>query len=234
LNNVRKEVQSHDKEIRQHDQRELSNQRLILATNPNLPEVYAGSLKFYGKFNLYLWSSVNPLSKEADGLANISEEYFPCRAFLSLEPLLREIVRARGVPKGQSDQLPPLEEISLSRAAAPGQPMQNVKSVLFHINWDHPDESIQEAFREWVHLSRGERKPSLTKGLGPGKSMTKKLFKNLKDLGAMRLLTHYGSSSAAFNALQNARSARFADKAEWSKAKKHAESILEEFKILSY
>jgi hypothetical protein len=108
-----------------------------------------------------------------------------------------------------------------------------VESVSFKINWAHNDERIQEAFREWLVLSRGDRKPHLTRGLGPGRSVEKNLLKHLKALGALRLLTHYGSSTAAMEAVAKKNRSLFAGAAEWSKAKKHAQNILQDFKILS-
>ena len=83
-----------------------------MAKSPALSEARAKSLKVCGKFNLYQWSSVNPLSTEMDGLAGLSEEYFPLSAFQSIEPLLKEIIRGKTTPKNRQGQLPPLEEIS--------------------------------------------------------------------------------------------------------------------------
>jgi hypothetical protein len=230
LNSLRAEVRASDDTIRRHDQRELTLQRLILASSPDLPAVYTASLKYYGEFNLYLWSDINPLSSEMDGLANISEMYFPRRTFQSLEPSLKQIIRAQATPKSSKGQRPPLEEISTSPSE---RHIQEVESVTFQINWDHTDEQIQEAFREWVRLSRGDRKASITKGLGTGKSITKTLLKDLKALGAMRLLAHYESGPAALDALKKIKRSLFSDKADWFKAKKHAENILQNFEILS-
>jgi hypothetical protein len=47
------------------------------------------------------------------------------------------------------------------------------------------------------------------------------------------LLTHYGSSTAAMEAVAKKNRSLFAGAAEWSKAKKHAQNILQDFKILS-
>ncbi len=232
LKSVRQEVQSQDEDIRQHDQKDLSLFRYLVATKaPGITEAHAESLVFHGEFNLYLWSDINPLSSEMDGLANVSETYFPCRAFQSLEPVLKQIIRGKTAPRSSKDQPPPLEETSISNAVESQPQVQGVESVVFQINWAHADERIQEAFREWLLLSRGERKAFLTRGLGPGKSVTKSLLKSLKDLGALRLLTHYGSSAAASRALETVNRSMFVDKAEWSKAKKNAESILQDFKI---
>lgn len=233
LNSLRQEVSANHDLIHQHDQRELALLRVILEKSPDLPSEYAESLKVYGKFNLYLWSSVNPLSTEMDGLANISEEYFPRRAFQSLEPLFKEIIRGKTAPKNRQGQLPPLEEFSSQPTGGPTRRLQEVEAVSFQINWNYTDELIQEAFHEWIRLSRAGRTPSITRGLGPGKSITKTLLKDLKALGALRLLTHYGTSSSASRALEKANRSVFADKSEWSKAKKHAESLLQEFMILS-
>ena len=233
LNSLRQEVSADDGSILQHDQRELSFRRLILQQCPDLPEVYAESLKIHGKFNLYLWSSVNPLSLQMDGLANISDAYFPCRSFQSLDPVAKQIIRGKATPKISKGQFPPLEEMPITHAVEPNQQLHEVETVSFQINWNHTDASIQEAFRAWVLLSRGDRKASLSKGLGPGKSITKTILKSLKDLGAMRLMAHYGSTQAASNAVKKVNRPRFFDKAEWSKAKKHAESVLQDFKILS-
>jgi hypothetical protein len=233
LNGLRGEVRADDDAIRRHDQSELALQRLMLAKSQDLPEAYAESLKVYGKFNLYEWSSVNPLSTEMDGLANISEEYFPRRAFQSLEPLLKEIIRGKTAPKNRQGQLPPFEEISSHPTGGPTQRLQEVEAVSFQINWNYTDELIQEAFHEWIRLSRAGRTASITRGLGPGKSITKTLLKDLKALGALRLLTHYGTSSSASRALEKANRSVLADKSEWSKAKKHAESLLQGFMILS-
>jgi hypothetical protein len=128
-----------------------------------------------------------------DGLANISEAYFPSRTFQSLDPVLRQIIRGKATPKNSKGQLSPLEEIPISHPTEPNEQTQEVESVSFKINWAHNDERIQEAFREWLLLSRGDRKAQLTRGLGPGKSVEKTLLKDLKALGALRLLTHYGS-----------------------------------------
>jgi hypothetical protein len=232
LNGLREDVRADDGAIRQHDQSELALHRFILEKNPDLPEVYTESLKIHGDFNLYLWSSVNPLSTQMDGLANISEAYFPCRSFQSLGPVPKQIIRGRTTPRSSKGHPSPLEEISISHAVKPPQQGQGLESILFQINWAHTDERIQEAFREWLLLSRGDKKAFLTKGLGPGKSVTKSLLKSLKDLGALRLLTHYGSSSAASRALERVNRSLFVDKAEWSKAKKNAENLLQDFKIL--
>ncbi len=232
LKNVRHEVQSQDGEIRKHDQKQLSLYRLILAKNPDLPEEYAESLKFYGKFNLYLWSTANPLTTEMDGLANISEEYFPRRTFQSLEPVLKQVIRGEVTPRSHIGQLPPLAEIPPPREGEPSPQLHVVESISLQINWNHTNESILEAFREWLLLSRGGRKANLSRGLGPGKSVTKKLLKDLKSLGALRLLMHHGSSSAAVTASEKAKGAMYVEKSEWSDAKTHAENLLQGFKIL--
>jgi len=229
LNSLRQEVNANDDLIHQHDQRELALRRVILEKSPDLPSEYAESLKVHGKFNLYLWSRVNPLSTEMDGLANVSEEYFPRRSFQSLEPLFKEIIRGTATPKNRGGQQPPLEEISSNPTDGPYQELQEVEAVSFQINWRYTDELIQKAFREWIHLSRAGRIASITKGLGPGKSITETLLKDLRALGALRLLTYYGSSSA----LEGVKPKPFADKSEWSKAKRHAVSILRGFKIHS-
>jgi hypothetical protein len=219
--------------IRQHDRGNIALFQVVANTSSDLQEGYAESLKFHGEFNLYLWSTVNPLSTEMDGLANISEAYFPSRTFQSLDPSLRQIIRGNVTVPGSKGQLPPLEETPIAHATEPNQQTQEVESVSFKINWAHNDERIQEAFREWLVLSRGDRKPHLTRGLGPGRSVEKNLLKHLKALGALRLLTHYGSSTAAIGAVAKKNRSVFAGAAEWSKAKKHAESILQDFKILS-
>jgi hypothetical protein len=211
LIDLRKEARADDGVIRRHDQSELALQRLILAKSQNLAE----SLKVYGKFNLYQWSSANPLSTEMDGLANISEEYFPQRAFQSLEPLLKEIIRGKTTPKNRQGQLPPLEEISPPLTDGPTQRLLELEAVSFQINWNYTDELIQEAFHEWTRLSRAGRTASITRGLGPGKSITKTLLKDLKALGALRLLTHYDSSTKALTAVKKASRAMFSGRAEW-------------------
>ncbi len=232
LKNFRHAVQSQDEEIRQHDQKQLSLYRLILAKSPDLPEEHAESLKFYGKFNLYLWSTANPLTTEMDGLANISEEYFPRRAFQSLESVLKQMIRGEVTPRSHKGQLPPLAEIPTPHEGEPNQQLHLVESISLQLNWNHTNESIQEAFREWLLLSRGSRKATLSRGLGPGKSVTKTLLKDLKSLGALRLLTHHGSSSAAFTASEKAKGAMYVEKSEWSDAKTHAENLLQGFNLL--
>ncbi|NBV35432.1 MAG: hypothetical protein EBR81_17000, partial [Proteobacteria bacterium] len=233
LNNRRQDVCANDDLIRQHDRRNIALFQFVADTSPDLPEGYAESLKFHGKFNLYLWSPLNPLSTEMDGLANISERYFPSRTFQSLDPILRQIVRGNvTVPSGEV-QLPPLEENPIAHATEPNQQLEELESVSFKINWAHNNERIQEAFHEWLVLSRGDRKAHLTRGLGPGKSVEKTLLKNLKALGALRLLTHYGSSTAAMGAVAKKNRSVFAGASEWSRAKKNAESILQDFKILA-
>jgi hypothetical protein len=233
LNNRRQDVCADDDLIRQHDRGNLALLEFVADTSSDLPEGYAESLKFHGKFNLYLWSTVNPLSTEMDGLANISEAYFPSRAFQSLDPVLRQIIRGNVTVPSSKDQLPLLVENPSAHKPEPNQQPKELESVSFKINWAHTDERIQEAFREWLILSRGDRKARLTRGLGPGKSVEKTLLKNLKALGALRLLTHYGSSTAAMGALTKISRQVFEGAAEWSKAKKHAESILQDFKILA-
>jgi hypothetical protein len=233
LDNLRREVQANDAAIIKYDELQLSLYRQFLDRAPDLPAEYAASLKVDGKFNLYLWSEINPLSTEMDGLANISEAYFPSRTFQSLDPVLRQIIRGKATPKNSKGQLSPLEEIPISHPTEPNEQTQEVESVSFKINWAHNDERIQEAFREWLLLSRGDRKAQLTRGLGPGKSVEKTLLKDLKALGALRLLTHYGSSAAAMEAIAKKNRSLFAGAAEWSKAKKHAQNILQDFKILS-
>lgn len=233
LDNLRKEAQANDQAILQHDTKELWLYRQLLTKCPDLPAEHAASLKVHGKFNLYLWSTINPLSTEMDGLANISEVYFPSRTFQSLDPILRQIIRGNVTVPSSKDQLPLLVENPSAHKPEPNQQPKELESVSFKINWAHTDERIQEAFREWLVLSRGDRKARLTRGLGPGKSVEKTLLKHLKDLGALRLLTHYESSTAAKLALKNMNRSVFAGAAEWSKAKKHAESILQDFKILS-
>jgi hypothetical protein len=233
LDKSRKEVEANDGAIVQHDMKEIWFHRQLRKKQPDLPAEPTASVKIYGKFNLYLWSHINPLSTEMDGLANISEAYFPSRTFQSLDPVLRQILRGNVTVPGSKGQLPPLEETPIAHATEPNQQTQEVESVSFKINWAHNDERIQEAFREWLVLSRGDRKPHLTRGLGPGRSVEKNLLKHLKALGALRLLTHYGSSTAAIGAVAKKNRSVFAGAAEWSKAKKHAESILQDFKILS-
>jgi hypothetical protein len=234
LTGLRKDVRADDEAIRQHDQRQLSLFQYLVETKaPGITEAHAESLKIHGEFNLYLWSTVNPLSAQMDGLANISEAYFPCRSFQSLDPVPKQIIRGKTTPRSGKEQRPPLEEIPICHALESQTHVQGVESILFQINWAHTDERIQEAFREWLLIRRGNRKAVLTKGLGPGKSVTKSLLKSLKDLGALRLLTHYGSSAAAYRALDTVNRSVFVDKAEWSKAKKNAESQLQYFKILS-
>jgi hypothetical protein len=233
LNNRRQDVCADDDLIRQHDRRNIALFQFVADASSDLPEGYAESLKFHGEFNLYLWSTVNPLSTKMHGLANISEAYFPSRPFQSLDPGLRQIIRGNVTVPSSKGQLPPLEETPIAHATEPNQQTKELESVSFKINWAHTDERIQEAFREWLILSRGDRKAHLTRGLGPGKSVEKTLLKNLKALGALRLLTHYGSSTAAMEALTKISRRVFAGTAEWSKAKKHAESILQDFKILS-
>jgi len=233
LNNLREAVCADDALIRQHDRKLIALFQFVADTSSDLPEGYAERLKFHGDFNLYLWSTVNPLSTEMDGLANISETYFPSRTFQSLDPVLRLIIRGKATPKNSKGQLPPLEEIPISHPTEPNEQTQEVESVSFKINWAHNDERIHEAFREWLVLSRGDRKAHLTRGLGPGKSVEKTLLKHLKDLGALRLLTHYGSSTAAIEAVAKKNRTVFVGAAEWSKAKKHAQNILQDFKILS-
>jgi hypothetical protein len=168
-----------------------------------------------------------------DGLANISERYFPPRAFQSLDPVLRQIIRGNVIVPSSKGQLPLLVENPSAHKPEPNQQPKELESVSFKINWAHHDDRIQEAFREWLVLSRGKRKARLTRGLGPGKSFEKTLLKNLKALGAVRLLTHYGSSSAAKGAVAKKNRSVFAGDAEWSKAKKHAGRILQDFKILA-
>ena len=233
LNNRRQDVCADDDLIRQHDRGNIALFEFVADTSSDLPEGYAESLKFHGEFNLYLWSTVNPLSTEMDGLANISEAYFPSRAFQSLDPILRQVIRGNFTVPSSKGQLPPLEENPIAHPTEPNQQLKELESVSFKINWAHNDERIQEAFREWLLRSRGDRKARLTRGLGPGRSVPKILLKQLKALGALRLLTHYGSSTAAMLALKKMNRAVFAGAAEWSKAKKHAESILQDFKILS-
>ena len=233
LNNRRQDVCADDDLIRQHDRGNIALFQVVADTSSDLPEGYAESLKFYGKFNLYLWSAVNPLSTEMDGLANISEAYFPSRPFQSLDPGLKQIIRGNVIVPSSKGQLPPLEETPIAHAKEPNQQTKELESVSFKINWAHHDDRIQEAFREWLVLSRGKRKARLTRGLGPGKSFEKTLLKNLKALGAVRLLTHYGSSSAAKGAVAKKNRLVFAGDAEWSKAKKHAGRILQDFKILA-
>ena len=234
LDGLREDVRADDNAIRRYDQTELSVFRYLVETKaPGITQAHAESLEMYGKFNLYLWSSVNPLSTEMDGLANVSEEYFPCRAFLSLEPTLKQIIRGFASPRNSKGQHPPLEEISTPHSVELNQPRHAVECVSFQVNWDHNDAVIEEAFHEWVRLSRGNRKASITKGLGPGRSITKTFLKDLKALGAMRLLAYYKSGPAAMDALKKIKRSLFSDKADWFKAKKHAESVLQDFKILS-
>ena len=233
LDKSRKEVEANDEAILQNDTKELWFYRQLLTKCSDLPAEHAASLKFYGKFNLYLWSSVNPLITEMDGLANISEAYFPSRTFQSLDLVLRQIIRGNVTVPSSKGQLPLLVEKPSAHKPEPNQQPKELESVSFKINWAHNDERIQEAFREWLLQSRGDRKAHLTRGLGPGKSVEKTLLKNLKALGALRLLTHYGSSTAAMGALTKISRRVFWGAAEWSKAKKHAERILQDFKILS-
>ena len=233
LDNLRREVQANDAAIIQYDKKEIWFHCQLRKKYPALPAEPAASVEIYRKFNLYLWSDINPLSTEMDGLANISEAYFPSWTFQSLDPVLRQILRGKATPKNSKGQLSPLEEIPTSHPTEPNQQTQEVESVSFKINWAHNDERIQEAFHEWLLRSRGDRKARLTRGLGPGKSVEKTFLKNLKALGALRLLTHYGSSTAAMEAVAKKNRSVFAGTAEWSNAKKHAESILQDFKILT-
>jgi hypothetical protein len=76
-----------------------------------------------------------------------------------MEPSLKQIIRAQATPKSSKGQRPPLEEISTS---ASEKQIQEVETVAFQINWDHSDGRIQEAFREWVRLSRGNREARIT------------------------------------------------------------------------
>ena len=161
--------------------------------------------------------------------------HFECSltAFQSLEPLLKEIIRGKTTPENRKGQLPALEEILNIPTGGHDQEHQEVEAVSFQVNWNYTDELIREAFYEWIRLRRAGRKATNTRGLGPGKSTTKTLLKSLKDLGTVRLLNHYGSTPAASKALEEINRTMFVDKAEWSKAKSNAESMLLRFNIIS-
>jgi hypothetical protein len=229
LNNLRRTVCTHDAEIRQHDQRDLSLFQFLAAKSTGLPAANTESIRLHGKFNLYLWSSINPLSTKMNGLANVSEEYFPCTAFQSLDPVAKEIVRGRVALGDNRNQPPPLQETRIPGTSTQDQPLQMTEAVSFQMCWEYTDELIQEAFSQWLVQRRAGREPRLTKGLGPGRSILKTLLKDLKALGALRLQTRYGSASAASRAIEETSFSLLADKSGWSKYKKLAEKRLQEF-----
>ena len=251
LANAQQEVQANDTEIQRHDQQELLLYRVI-AQKIELPSEhgatpkaveYSRMLAVYGKFYLYLWSMVNPLSSEMDGLANISPGYFPKRSFLSLDPDLRKICGASVKPRNSPSGTTPLQEISpptkISERSpserGPAHPSPEGSSVAsFAINWDYANHFIEEAFRVWLVQNRGDRSATVSRGLGRGKSSHKKLRRDLKALAALRLLEHYGSHESASEAVKRAeRLSLYADKADWSKSKAHALSILGDFCVIS-
>jgi len=231
LNNLRREVCTHDAEIRRHDQMELSLFQFLAATSAGLPAANAESLKLHGKFNLYLWSSINPLSTKMNGLANVSEEYFPSRAFQSLDPVARQIVRGRVTLRDRRNQPHPLQEVCILSTPTQDQPLQMTEAVSFQICWDYTDERIQKAFSQWLVQRRAGRKKRLTNGLGPGRSISKTLLKDLKALGALRLHARYGSAAAASRAIEETNFSLLADKSGWSKYKKLAKRRLQELEM---
>ena len=187
LANAQQEVQANDTEIQRHDQQELLLYRVI-AQKIELPSEhgatpkaveYSRMLAVYGKFYLYLWSMVNPLASEMDGLANISPVYFPKRSFLSLDPDLRKICGASVKPRNSPSGTTPLQEISpptkISEESAsehgPAHPLPEGSSVAsFAIDWDYANHFIEEAFRVWLVQNRGDRSATVFRGLGRGKS----------------------------------------------------------------
>jgi hypothetical protein len=233
LNGLRKDVRADDNAIRRHDQRDLSLFRHLVETKaPGITEAHAESLIFHGKFNLYLLSDINPLSTKMNGLANISEEYFPCRAFQSLDPVAKQIVRGRVTLGDRRNQPPPLREVCIPSTPTQVQPLQMTDAVSFQVYWDYTDELIREAFSQWLVQRRAGRKPRLTNGLGPGKSIAKTLLRDLKALGALRLQTYYGSASDASRAIEETNFSLLADKSSWSKYKKLAEKRLQDLSLL--
>jgi hypothetical protein len=252
LANAQQEVQANDTEIQRHDQQELLLYRVIAQRINELPGAYtptngAGEysrmLAVYGKFYLYLWSTVNPLASEMDGLANISPDYFPKRSFLSLDPDLRKICGASVTSKNAQSGKTPLQQIPPSTRISEGsssdygavQPSpEGISVASFSIDWDYANHFIEEAFRDWLVQNRGDRSASVFRGLGRGKSPHKKLRRDLKALSALRLLEHYGSREAASEAVKQSEGfSLYADKSDWSKSKAHALSVLGDFCVIS-
>ena len=62
------------------------------------------------------------------------------------------MIRGEVTPRSHKGQLPPLAEIPTPHEGEPNQQLHLVESISLQLNWNHTNESIQEAFREWLLL----------------------------------------------------------------------------------
>jgi hypothetical protein len=98
------------------------------------------------------------------------------------------------------------------------------------IEWEKPDSALIEEFKAWLRENR--KKQAAQYGPGRGARPFEKERADLKALGALRLLQHYGSAPAAKTAGQNLGGVCFSTEKSWSEAKRRALRTLDKLRLL--
>jgi hypothetical protein len=100
---------------------------------------------------------------------------------------------------------------------------------VFQVNWLFSNKALVADFARWVRANRGDRKPIEFRG----RNEVAECQSDLKNLGALRLIRHFGSQPAAAAYTESlglkGNLKLFSEPSRWYKAKADAEEILAEW-----